>query len=53
MLLLRKISIINNSELLPVAKQSFINAFEKDNNSENVKLYVAKAFTEEVMLEEL
>jgi diamine N-acetyltransferase len=39
--------------LLPVAKQSFIDAFEKDSNPENFKLYVAKAFTEEVMLEEL
>jgi diamine N-acetyltransferase len=41
------------STLLPVAKQSFIEAFEKDSNPENFKLYVAKAFTEEVMLEEL
>ena len=41
------------STLLPVAKQSFIDAFEKDSNPENFKLYVAKAFTEEVMLEEL
>jgi diamine N-acetyltransferase len=41
------------STLLPVAKQSFIDAFEKDSNPENFKLYVAKAFTEEAMLEEL
>jgi diamine N-acetyltransferase len=41
------------STLLSVAKQSFIDAFEKDSNPENFKLYVAKAFTDEVMLEEL
>jgi diamine N-acetyltransferase len=39
--------------LLPVAKQSFIDAFEKDSNPENFKIYVEKAFTESAMLEEL
>ena len=39
--------------LLPVAKQSFIEAFEKDSDPENFQLYVAKAFTEAAMLEEL
>ena len=39
--------------LLPVAKQSFIDAFEAQSDPENFKVYVANAFTEEAVLEEL
>jgi diamine N-acetyltransferase len=40
-------------ELLILAKQSFIEAFEKASDPENFKLYVAQTFTPEVLAEEL
>jgi diamine N-acetyltransferase len=40
-------------ELMLVAKQSFIDAFEKQSNPDNFKVYVSKAFTKEAVLEEL
>ncbi len=39
-------------ELGLVAKQSFIDAFEKQSNPDNFKAYVSKSFTKEVVLEE-
>lgn len=41
------------TELLQVAKQTFIDAFEKASNPDNFQLYVAKAFTPSVVEEEL
>ena len=40
-------------ELILVAKQSFIEAFEKNSDPDNFKVYVNKAFTREAVLEEL
>ena len=40
-------------ELILVAKQSFIEAFEKTSDPDNFKVYVSKAFTNEAVLEEL
>ncbi len=40
-------------ELLVLAKQSFIEAFEKTSDPENFKLYVAQTFTPSVLAEEL
>ena len=41
------------NELLVLAKQSFIDAFEKSSDPENFKLYVAQTFTPSVVAEEL
>jgi diamine N-acetyltransferase len=41
------------AELLAVARQSFIDAFEKASNPDNFKAYIAKAFTPSVVAEEL
>ena len=41
------------NELILVAKQSFIEAFEKNSDPDNFKVYVNKAFTNEAVLEEL
>ncbi len=43
----------HRDELLAIAKQSFIEAFEKSSNPENFKLYVAQAFDPSVVAEEL
>jgi diamine N-acetyltransferase len=40
-------------ELLLLAKQSFIDAFEKTSDPENFKLYVTQTFTPSVLAEEL
>jgi diamine N-acetyltransferase len=40
-------------ELLALAKESFIQAFEKSSDPDNFKLYVAQAFTPSVLAEEL
>lgn len=40
-------------DLIHVAKQSFIDAFEKQTDPENFNAYVSKAFTPSVMLAEL
>lgn len=40
-------------ELLVLAKQSFIEAFEKTSDPDNFKLYVAQTFTPSVVAEEL
>ncbi len=40
-------------ELLALAKQTFIEAFEKVSDPDNFKLYLAKTFTPSVMAEEL
>jgi diamine N-acetyltransferase len=41
------------AELLTVARQSFMDAFEKVSNPDNFKTYIAKAFTPSVVAEEL
>jgi diamine N-acetyltransferase len=43
----------HRDELLVLAKQSFIEAFEKSSDPENFKLYVAQAFDPAVVAEEL
>jgi diamine N-acetyltransferase len=43
----------HRDELLALAKESFIQAFEKSSDPDNFKLYVAQAFTPSVLAEEL
>ncbi len=53
MIVLKKCELKDLRELLEIAKRTFIDAFEKDNNPDDFKIYLASAFSEKQLKKEI